>query len=235
MSGRAQKAINAVRRHTEATAPILGLVVACVLLPVIASSKQSTPQMLRVNTRLVVVNVVAHNKKGEPVKNLAQRDFTVLDNGKRQQISVFAIDRYHILQAPVRLVSSNVFSNRLVTDGRGPSSAVVILLDGVETQLVDSVFARNQIIKFLRQIPRGDRVGLYVLGKLLSVIQDITGNASPLLEALRHGSPESEAPSKASQGQAPEITSKTLAIESGDASAQLSDRLFHLAIPRRLP
>src|SRR6476469_8945624 len=44
---------------------------------------------LRTNTRLVVVDVVATDSKGQPVSDLKASDFTVLEDGKPQKISGF--------------------------------------------------------------------------------------------------------------------------------------------------
>jgi len=46
-------------------------------------------QTLRTNTRLVVVDVVATDSKGQPVTDLKAADFTVLEDGKPQKISGF--------------------------------------------------------------------------------------------------------------------------------------------------
>jgi VWFA-related protein len=44
---------------------------------------------IRVSTELVLVNVVARDKKGNPVRDLKQEDFTLYEDGKKQQISTF--------------------------------------------------------------------------------------------------------------------------------------------------
>src|ERR1700722_796404 len=44
---------------------------------------------IRVSTELVLVNVVARDKKGNPVRDLKQGDFTLYEDGKKQQISTF--------------------------------------------------------------------------------------------------------------------------------------------------
>ena len=46
-------------------------------------------QTLRTNTRLVVVDVVATDSKGQPVPDLKASDFTLLEDGKPQKISGF--------------------------------------------------------------------------------------------------------------------------------------------------
>ena len=44
---------------------------------------------IRVSTELVLVNVVARDKKGNLVRDLKREDFTLLEDGKKQQISTF--------------------------------------------------------------------------------------------------------------------------------------------------
>ena len=46
--------------------------------------------VLRSTTRLVVVDVVAIDDKGQPVTDLKQDDFTVMEDGKPQKISDFS-------------------------------------------------------------------------------------------------------------------------------------------------
>jgi VWFA-related protein len=71
------------------------LTAAALLLPggsVMAQDPQkpdSGPAPIRVSTELVLVNVVAHDKKGNPVRDLKQADFTLYEDGKKQQISTF--------------------------------------------------------------------------------------------------------------------------------------------------
>jgi VWFA-related protein len=180
-------------------------------------ASNTTPQTLRVNTRLVVVNVVAHNRKGEPVEGLTQRDFTILDNGKPQQISVFSVESGQAEQKSAKPLPPNVFSNRGPHEGNGPINVAVILLDGKDTSPADGIFARNELIKIIRQIPSDKRIAVYVLGRWgLSVIQDFTSDPSPLLEAIRgyHGDAGEEPPTpgpEAGPGQAPTIVNDAAA------------------------
>src|SRR5438132_12782666 len=60
--------------------------------PVIA--QQSGPAgineaRIQVSSELVLVNVVAHDKKGNLVRGLKKGDFTLLEDGKKQEISTF--------------------------------------------------------------------------------------------------------------------------------------------------
>ena len=44
---------------------------------------------IQVTTELVLVNVVAHDKKGNLIRDLKKGDFTLLEDGKKQEISTF--------------------------------------------------------------------------------------------------------------------------------------------------
>ena len=47
------------------------------------------PQAIRATTELVLVNVVARDRKGNLVRDLKREDFTVLEDGQKQQVSSF--------------------------------------------------------------------------------------------------------------------------------------------------
>src|SRR5690349_20071579 len=53
-----------------------------------ATTQQSAPA-IRATTELVLVNVVARDKKGNVVRDLKQQDFTVLEDGQKQQLASF--------------------------------------------------------------------------------------------------------------------------------------------------
>src|SRR5881275_1337139 len=74
------------------------LVMTALLLQVAASlSAQQAPQppatanqgRIRVTTELVLVNVVARDKKGNLIRDLKKEDFALLEDGKKQGISTF--------------------------------------------------------------------------------------------------------------------------------------------------
>src|SRR3954466_1083441 len=62
------------------------------MLAILAAGRTIPAQndVLRINTRLVEVDVVVRGKDG-PVTGLAKEDFTLFDNGKAQRVDVFSI------------------------------------------------------------------------------------------------------------------------------------------------
>src|SRR5260370_26129312 len=53
---------------------------------------------IEVTTELVLVNVVAHDKKGNLVRDLKKGDFTLFEDGKKQEISTFDFENVDDLQ-----------------------------------------------------------------------------------------------------------------------------------------
>jgi VWFA-related protein len=141
---------------------------------------------LRTTTRLVQINVIVHNRKGEPVEGLTKGDFTVLDQGKEQQIAAFsansAMPRDGAMIPPL---PPNVFSNRGGSGAANPGSVTVILFDALNTAIQDQFYARQQVLKFLRQLQPQDHVAIYVLTTKIIVLNEFTQDASSLLQAIQ--------------------------------------------------
>src|SRR5258707_2720986 len=83
-------------------------------LPAVSLIAQDQNQpTIRVTTRLVQVNVVVHDKKGEPIADLKKEDFTIIDKGKEQKVAVFAVDSIDTPRKVWPKLPPNIFSNRL--------------------------------------------------------------------------------------------------------------------------
>ncbi|HLW78552.1 MAG TPA: VWA domain-containing protein, partial [Terriglobia bacterium] len=169
--------------------PLLGLLLG--LASPLATERAQEPapsgageeSVLRVTTRLIEVNVVAQDRKGQPVSDLTRDDFTVLDNGKKQTISVFALMTNRASAAHSAL-PPGTFTNRPL--GQGEAGTVsVILLDGLNTSFEDQTWSRSEVARFLEQLQPQDRVAVYMLGEHLSIAQDFTSDARTLLAVLR--------------------------------------------------
>ena len=82
---------------------------------------------------LIGVDVVVTNAQGQPVTGLTPQDFTLLDNGQQKKILGFH-----------ESASSANGEN-------GDRTEMIILIDTVNSSLVDVGYARDQIDQFLRQ------------------------------------------------------------------------------------
>jgi VWFA-related protein len=91
------------------------MVCACALVtqfPLAALAQQATHQQsapaIRATTELVLVNVVARDKKGNLVRDLKRQDFTVLEDGQKQQLASFDFENIDELAlAQQRMTTTN--------------------------------------------------------------------------------------------------------------------------------
>lgn len=139
-----------------------------------------TNGVIRTETRLVEISVVAKDSSGRAVTNLSRDDFRLYDNGKPVPIDVFSAPSLH--HAPAETLPPNTFSNQIV----GTPIVTVVLLDGLNSSFHDQSWARTQVVRFLGDLRPQDRVAIYLLGDHLSVLQNFTSNPKILLAALRN-------------------------------------------------
>lgn len=174
------------------------------------SNQDTAPQapVVRITTRLVQVNVVVQDGKGQPIGDLKREDFTVLDDGIAQAISTFSMESSAAVHDAPPALPPNTFSNRLEQRAGVPTSVTIVLMDQLNTRFTDNVYARDQVVKFLSQIQPNDRVALYHLGSGLRILHDFTADASRLVRALaRHKG--GEEPALASSEPEPADTGNT--------------------------
>jgi VWFA-related protein len=158
------------------------------IVVVIAAILQATPQppVYRVATRLVQVSVVVHDRHGQPVADLKKEDFTITEGGKPQTISVFEVVASDRPAAAAETLPPHVFTNAFAHRAGVPTNVTVIVVDMVNTSIVDQHYARRGLVNFLGQIQPQDRVALYALGReRLTLLHDYTSDASSLVERLR--------------------------------------------------
>src|SRR4030095_4942462 len=157
------------------------LVFAALASLVTGNAGSAQNDVIRVNTRLVEVDVVVHDKGG-PVTNLVKEDFTILDNGKPQNVDLFSISNVERSKPQeVATLPPGVISNRL---GKHlPASATVILFDRLNTADLYQRQGREQLVSYLKSAKREDLTALYVLGDDLKLIQDFTNDSDQLVRA----------------------------------------------------
>jgi VWFA-related protein len=144
---------------------------------------------LRSNTRLVQLDVIAVDKKGHPVDNLARDNFEIYDEGKLQQIRIFTRDSLQggLSSTPVSLGRNGpgiVFEN-MAEARSGPAAVTIVLIDSLNTKWINQAYARQQIVRFLRQIRPDDHIAIYSMGfGGFRVLHDFTQDASDLVTKL---------------------------------------------------
>jgi VWFA-related protein len=164
------------------TMMFLGFVAAILMIGNSATIRATKDEaIIRVETRLVQVSVVARDSNGHAIQNLTKDDFELYDNGKEVPIDVFS--GLTITPTAPEALPPNVFSNRV--QGAQPSITVV-LLDGLNTTFQDQAWARAEVVRFLEELRPEDRVAIFLLGEHLYVLQNFTSDPQLLLAALRN-------------------------------------------------
>ena len=135
----------------------------CVAQTVLAiSAFAQTEPVFHAGTRLVQVDVVVRNKSG-PVAGLKKEDFSLLDEGSPQQISLFSVTTQHSSKQATPLPAGTV-SNRLSRLGEAPASATVLLIDRLNTPINSQPYANQKVIRFVGTNGGRARLGIYTLG-----------------------------------------------------------------------
>jgi VWFA-related protein len=154
------------------------------LLAQVAGSASDTT--IRVTTRVVYVDVVVHDSSGHLVRGLTQDDFRVLEDGAPQKVDYFLAHTYEVAGAhalPPVPHKKNEFSNVPET---GPAGSVnMILFDLVNTAPADQQYARKQMLEFLKALPPGQQVALFVLSDQLHMFQSFSGSSDQLVAAAK--------------------------------------------------
>ena len=164
---------------------------------------QSGPQsgsksgfVMKVNAELVLTNVVARDSKtGEFVRALTQNDFTIYENGKKQQISTFdfqSVDMARPLnEATVTGLAAGVTGNGtkavVVTKPEDLLNhrLIVMFFDLTSMQPEDLERSVEAAQAFLRtKMQPADLVALVSLGDALSVDQDFTADKNALINEV---------------------------------------------------
>jgi VWFA-related protein len=135
--------------------------------------------------RLVEVNVIVRNQQGAAA-SLTRDDFRIFDRGQPRSIASFEAHSPGEVRQPAAQLPPLVYVNQ---DGRdaGPVGVTAILLDGLNTRIEDGAAARRQLLKFLGQIQPADRVGVYLMGSRLRVIEPFTRDSQNLARPLDPG------------------------------------------------
>src|SRR5512133_3069527 len=170
----------------QITALVLGGGVLAAQQP--ASPTKEPGLVLRVTTRMVLVDAVILDKEGRPVKGLKAADFTVSEDGVRQRIASFSERGSEPSNStPPPALPPHVTTNRPVaTQSNAESGAVaVLLLDGLNTPPQDQIYVKQQMLKFLaRQYDPNTKLAVVALTNKLTVLQNFTQDPVLLRSAL---------------------------------------------------
>ena len=142
----------------------------------------------RASAKTVVVDVVVTDSKGHTVKDLSGKDFQIFEDGKPQRVNYFheykgygalAASETDPEQPSAAKLPPNIFANNQLA--REDEPVTVLLLDLLNTPPEAQYFAREQLIEFLKNKPKGSQFALCTLANGLRLIQGFTNDEQLLI------------------------------------------------------
>lgn len=155
-----------------------------------AQSPADSPSVtIKSSVRMVEVDVIAKDKHGNPVPGLEAKDFTLLDDGKPQEITHISVEGgspaeqertgSEALSQPSRTTFSNSHPENVVP--------TVILFDVLNTSLEDQLSMKKALISSLNHVKEGTPIALLILGDDLTVVSEFTTSSILLTRAAGVG------------------------------------------------
>ena len=147
-----------------------------------AAKSQSAPTF-ESNVWVVLLDVVVTDPKGNPVPGLTEDDFRVLEDGKPQKVASFKEHKgAGFVEDKLPPMPKNTYTN--YPEVETADSINVILMDSLNTPILDQYYVHQHVLKYLKTIPPGARVAIFTLSSRLRMIQDFTTDSTRLLAVL---------------------------------------------------
>src|SRR6185369_6409506 len=145
-----------------------------------APAAQATPS-IKVNSRLVIVDVVATDKSGKVIPGLKSTDCRIFDNGKEQKVRFFE-EHTAPRSASMRDIPKlppNQFTNFPFDPPKDTIN--LVLFDLLNVAPADQQYARKEMLKALTRLPKGRQLALFTLGNHLQMIQGPSSDSDQLI------------------------------------------------------
>jgi len=149
---------------------------------------QGTATVLKIKTRLVIVDVIALDHKGSPVTDLEAKDFILTEEGNPQTIRSFSFQQPSQTPGqPAALVPVTLSANRITNMPRFKTNSAlnVLLIDGINVSNINQKYVRDEMLKLLAKLPAGQPLAVYAMGAKLRLLQDFTVDPSLLKAAVK--------------------------------------------------
>jgi VWFA-related protein len=159
----------------------------CGLLPAEQPSHAHPSTLtLKSSSRMVVVDVIVTDKAGNPVRGLRTQDFTVLEDGKPQQLKGFEEHSPELKESkpgPLPSLPANTYTNYVAQKQSG--AANVILYDSLNADRQNLGRARDELLRYLSTMPPQSKVALFTLDGNLHLVQGFTEDTAALIVAAK--------------------------------------------------
>ncbi len=168
-----------------------------------SSGKDDDIPVFKTSSNLVLVTVYVRGKDGKPVAGLKPEDFTVVENGKPQAISVFEYQTLSDVETPAPATEKKLEVRPAPESTPSPEAAkpgnslrfkdkrlLVLYIDWTSMDPSQQLRAKEGAEKAIReQLGSGDLMALLSFGTTVVVDQELTDDKDLLLTALNRHTP----------------------------------------------
>jgi len=181
--------------------------------PQAASSAEQQPAVvIKKESKLVLVDSVVTDKKGNYIRDLTQNDFKVFEDNKEQPVSTFSAGADTAIQA------------------NGQRRYLILFFDNSTMAAPDQIQARSAATKFIEANAGPERLMAVVdFGGSLRIVQNFTANAD-VLRAAVSGVKSSSVDPNAPAPDVPVTIASTGLSSLGNAAADFGARSMLLAV-----
>lgn len=165
--------------------------------PVSAPAPTAPTSTLKVNSRLVLVDVTVTDAQGKPVHGLTRPEFQILDNNRPQKISTFEehVDVPKAAYKPATTGPGNYSNDVLI---HPPPVLNVILIDTNTLDMAPQIYLYDQLNRFIDELPPNQPLAIYHRwGDYTLLLQDFTADRELLHKAVRKAIPRLRIPGHA--------------------------------------
>lgn len=180
---------------------LLALIIGCIAIcvGVVSLSAQFTAE-----TRLVIVNLSAKDRSGRPIMTLKKEDVEVYEDGVKQDIKVFELQKLDGESLPA-IADADISKPKTIEEKVKPAPTKVyvepaknsvikyqdrrlmcMLFDMTSMQPPEQLRAQEAAIKFIEtQMTSNDLVEIMTFNSNIKVVQDFTADRESLITALK--------------------------------------------------
>jgi VWFA-related protein len=166
----------------------------CLLIATVTTEAQDKPQdpaaqpeviqtnkVLRANTRLVVVDVVATDSNGQLLNDLKAEDFNLQENNRPQKVVNFAFRAPGAKQITPPQLPPGVITNAPTFTSNALN---VMLMDTLNGDFSEMVYVKDELVKYLGNAHLDRPVAIFAMEERMVLLHDFTTDSGQLKSAV---------------------------------------------------
>ncbi len=149
-------------------------------------TQKKQDESVRLETRLVNLDVIVKDKKGKYVTDLKAGDFSVFENGVEQKVDFFNPPLIAGNEPSQPISSATSTTGASIS---GPTNIISLVLDGATTDPINFKQVREGTLKYIRErVSPADTVAIFGIGNDLQLVQPFTRDKEKLIAAVEKSS-----------------------------------------------